>query len=211
MDRFQFITHCNGRYDEITGACAAIAGGCRWVQLRMKHAQSDQIVSVGQKLSHICRSAGAMFIIDDHVELVDQVCADGVHLGKKDMPVSDARKILGPGKIIGATANVFEDVKTAVMAGADYVGLGPFRFTTTKTNLSPVLGIDGYRRIIDRCRQENIDIPIVAIGGVEAKDIPALSSTGICGVAVSGAILCSDDPIMETSRIIELLNKHIVK
>lgn len=209
MVPFQFITHRTARYSELDGARAVIAGGCRWVQLRMKTATAGQIVSVGRELSCICREAGAKLIIDDHVELVREICADGVHLGKNDMPVSEARKILGPEIIIGATANEFSDIEKAVAAGADYIGLGPFRFTTTKSNLSPIIGIDGYCRILGQCRREGISVPIVAIGGITANDLPALFRTGVSGVAMSGSILSSADPLEETRRIMEILNKYL--
>ncbi len=104
----------------------------------------------------MCRKAGATFILDDRTDLVDELQADGVHLGKNDMPVEQARGLLGGDRIIGATANTFDDIRRAAAAGADYIGLGPFRFTTTKRNLSPVIGLDGYRSIMERCRQEVI-------------------------------------------------------
>ena len=121
------------------------------------------------------------------------------------MPVNDARKLLGPGKILGATANTFNDLRTAVAAGADYVGLGPFRFTTTKKNLSPVLGPDGYRRILNECRAQGITSPVVAIGGITSGDIPSILSTGVSGIAVSGSILRAKDPVAETAGLIETI------
>ena len=145
----QFITHTNTRHNDIVeGARLALQGGCRWIQLRMKGASPDMIVDKGIALRKLCDLYGAKLIIDDHVELVDTIGADGVHLGKNDMPVGGARKLLGNDKIIGATANTFDDIAKAVAAGADYIGLGPFRFTQTKEKLSPTLGIEGYRHIL---------------------------------------------------------------
>ena len=177
------------------------------MQLRMKDASVAEFIRTGRRVADICRRAGATFIVDDHVELVVELGADGVHLGKNDMPVAEARLLLGPGKIIGATANTFDDIRAAAVAGADYIGLGPFRFTTTKQKLSPVLGIEGYRQIMARCRREGIDLPVVAIGGILAEDVEALMSTGISGIALSGAILNAPDPVAETEKIIEI-NKH---
>jgi thiamine-phosphate pyrophosphorylase len=111
------------------------------------------------------------------VELVRELRADGVHLGKNDMPIAAARQLLGPGFIIGGTANTFADVKAISEAGGDYVGCGPFRFTTTKEKLSPILGLDGYRHIVSRMLAEGICIPIVAIGGIEADDIQPILAT----------------------------------
>lgn len=200
----QFITHTNDRFDETAGAAAALDGDCRWVQLRMKHASDDEIIAKGKTIAHLCMLHGATFIIDDRVDLVATLGADGVHLGKNDMPVAEARRMLGSSLIIGATANTFDDIVRAAADGADYIGLGPYRFTTTKERLSPTLGLDGYRDIMARCRREGIKLPVVAIGGITADDIPALMGTGIAGVAVSGAIMNAEDPVAETKKIITM-------
>lgn len=199
----QFITHRNDRFaDEATGVEKVLQGGCRWVQLRMKDATVAQVMEQGCAVGRLCRSYGATFILDDRVEMVEALGADGVHLGKNDMPVQEARALLGPDKIIGATANSFDDIRMAVAAGADYIGLGPFRFTTTKAKLSPVLGLEGYADIMQKCRLEGINIPIVAIGGILADDMAAIMATGVSGVAVSGAILNAADPVAETKKFL---------
>lgn len=199
----QFITHTSERFqDEAMGALQALRGGCRWIQLRMKGATEHELIAMGRRIRQLCTEYGATFIIDDHVELVTVTGADGVHLGKNDMPVDQARKILGTHKIIGATANTFEDIENAVVAGADYIGLGPFRFTTTKEKLSPTLGLDGYREIMKRCREAGIDKDVVAIGGITASDMPGLMLTGVSGVAISGAILNAPDPVAETAKFL---------
>ena len=118
------------------------------------------------------------------------------------MPVAEARALLGPSKIIGATANTASDLMAASVAGADYAGLGPFRFTTTKKRLAPLLGIDGYADIISRCRAEGLSIPVVAIGGITVDDLPRLKHTGVDGVAVSGTVLNSPDPEKTTFQIL---------
>ncbi len=204
----QFITHHTERYDEVSAAEAGLRGGCRWIQLRMKDAPSQAVVEAGRAIGDMCRKAGATFILDDRADLVDELQADGVHLGKNDMPVEQARGLLGDDRIIGATANTFDDIRRAAAAGADYIGLGPFRFTTTKRNLSPVIGIDGYRSIMERCRQEGIRLPIVAIGGIVARDIEAIMSTGIDGIALSGALLQAADTTEETQKIISIINRY---
>ena len=107
----------------------------------------------------------------------------------------------GPEAIIGGTANTFEDIREHFHASANYIGLGPFRFTTTKEKLSPVLGIDGYRRIMQQVREAGIDIPVVAIGGITSADVSALMQTGIAGIALSGAILRADNPAEEINRL----------
>lgn len=204
MAHVQFITHTSARYTYADSARLALAGGCRWIQLRMKDAQREEIIATAAEILPLCREVGATFILDDHVELVELTGADGVHLGKNDMPIAEARRQLGHNKIIGGTANTFEDILAHAEAGADYIGCGPFRFTTTKKNLSPILGLEGYARIVELMRQNNISLPIVAIGGIAFEDIPAILHTGITGIALSGSVLRADDPIAEMRRIVEL-------
>ena len=121
------------------------------------------------------------------------------------MPISEARQILGKNFIIGGTANTFEDVRMHAEAGADYIGCGPFRFTTTKKNLSPVLGLEGYTDIVSKMKAEGINLPIVAIGGITKEDIPSLMKTGITGIAISGSVLRAENPIEEMKEIITII------
>ena len=193
----QFITHSNERYDHVEGAKLALQGRCRWIQLRMKDAMEIDFLRAAKKIRRLCDEYHATFILDDHVEWVGLTGADGVHLGKNDMPVDEARKMLGRNKIIGGTANTFEDVERLFRQGADYIGCGPFRFTTTKKNLSPVLGLEGYRDITAQMKAHDIQLPIVAIGGILHQDIPAIMQTGVTGIAVSGAILNAENPVEE--------------
>ena len=202
----QFISHYSERYSYLDSIQLALEGGCRWIQLRMKDATDDEVRPIAVEAQKLCRAYGAKFIIDDRVALVRELGADGVHLGKNDMPIREARQILGPDFIIGGTANTFEDAKAHYEASADYIGCGPFRFTTTKKKLAPVLGLDGYRHIIQQMRAANITIPVVAIGGITKDDIPAILQTGITGIALSGTVLHADDPIAEMKHIINIIN-----
>lgn len=201
----QFISHYTDKITYLDSIDLALRGGCKWIQLRMKNATVDEIRPIALKAQEMCRKADATFIIDDHVDLVKEIHADGVHLGKNDMPINEARRILGPEFIIGGTTNTFEDVEMHYRNGADYIGCGPFRFTTTKEKLSPTLGLEGYRDIIARMQAANINIPVVAIGGITADDIPAIMAIGINGIALSGTILRADDPVKETRRILSIL------
>lgn len=207
MKQLQFISHFNGRYGYLDGIRLALEGGCRWVQLRMKDASAEEILACAKQAAPLCRSYDAVFLLDDHVELVERCGADGVHLGKHDLPVDEARAILGPERIIGGTANTLEDVLRLHRQGADYIGCGPFRFTTTKKQLSPVLGLEGYRSIVAGMREHGVDIPIVGIGGITPEDIDALMETGLDGIALSGTILGAEDPVAQTELIIKKLNK----
>lgn len=201
----QFITHRTERYDYLDSVRIALTGGCRWVQLRMKGMTDEEVRPVAIEAQKMCRDAGATFIVDDRVELVGELGIDGVHLGKNDMPIGEARKVLGERAIIGGTANTLEDVVAHYEATANYIGCGPFRFTTTKEKLSPLLGLEGYRRIVKGMKERGINLPIVAIGGIKAEDVAEIMRTGVTGIALSGAILQAADPIEEMKRIINII------
>lgn len=204
----QFITHTNDRYDYLDGVQMALEGGCRWIQLRMKDASEEEVLKTAKSTRKLCRQYDAVFLLDDYVELVERSGADGVHLGKNDMPIDEARRLLGKDKIIGGTANTFEDVKRIYSAGADYIGCGPFRFTTTKKKLSPILGLDGYSHIIEQMTAYGINIPVIAIGGILLQDVSDIMQTGVSGVAISGAILNAnndDNPVTTMKRFINEL------
>lgn len=201
----QFISHYTDRYTYLDSIGMALQGGCRWIQLRMKDATDDEMRPTALEAQRMCRDMGATFIIDDHVELVRELHADGVHLGKKDMPIAEARALLGKDYIIGGTANTFDDIVAHHRDGADYIGCGPFRFTTTKKGLAPVLGLEGYRDITRRMREADITLPIVAIGGITANDIPDIMQTGVTGIALSGTVLRATDPVKEMSLVVSLV------
>lgn len=204
MTPVQFITHRTARYGYVEGALMALEGGCRWIQLRMKEAPDDDVRAAAAALLPRCRACGAVLILDDRVALARETGADGVHLGKTDMPVAEARRLLGSGFIIGGTANTLDDIVSHARQGADYIGCGPFRFTETKKNLAPVLGLDGYRQIMAGLRELGLRLPVVAIGGIRADDLPDLAATGVDGVAVSGSVLGSDDPVAAMARLVSL-------
>lgn len=200
----QYISNSNAKYSHLQGIRLALAGGCRWIQLRMKDCADDEIIPVAKQVKELCREYGAKFVIDDNVEIAKLLDLDGVHLGKNDMPVAEARILLGENKIIGGTANTFEDVERIYRDGADYIGCGPFRFTTTKKRLAPILGLEGYRSITSRMKSAGIDIPMVAIGGIKAGDIKDIMQTGVDGIALSGSVLNAENPVEEMKRIIKI-------
>ena len=209
--RLQFITHQTERYSYIDSARIALEGGCRWIQLRMKDADETLLEETALIVQKMCKDYDATFIIDDNVHLCKKIKAAGVHLGKNDMPIAEARKILGDDFIIGGTVNSFEDVLLSQQSLSteytpsplpvprsplpDYFGCGPFRFTSTKKNLAPILGLDGYREIMKKMKENNIDIPLVAIGGITKDDVPELMKTGIDGIAISGSVLRAENPV----------------
>lgn len=208
MNGLLFITHQTEKYSYLDTVYIALEGGCHHIQLRMKDVSPSDIEKTAMQAKEICNGYGAKLYIDDHVAICKNSSAAGVHLGKLDMPPLDARKILGAGFIIGGTANTYEDIYRLNNEGADYIGLGPFRFTTTKKNLSPILGLSGYKNIMQKCRESGIILPVIAIGGIATNDIPELMATGVSAIALSSSILTAKDPVGETKKIIETINKY---
>ena len=184
---------------------AVCKGGCRWVQLRMKEADREEFIRVGRTVKEICKRHGALFLVNDNVDIALELDADGVHLGKEDMNPLEARRILGYSKIIGGTCNTFEDVVTRFRQQVDYIGLGPFTYTSTKKRLSPVLGLEGYRKIMEACRKAGIHLPVHAIGGIREDDIQPILSTGVTGIALSSLLKNSEDITGKTRETVEQL------
>jgi len=145
------------------------------------------------------------FILNDYVSIVKDLNLDGVHLGKSDLSPIKARAILGNNKIIGGTANDIIDIRKLMDAKVNYIGLGPFQFTDTKKNLSPTLGIEGYKTIINQLKEDSIP-PIYAIGGIKQTDISTLLDTGINGIAVSGLIANAKNVIQASKKIVSLVS-----
>lgn len=204
----QFITHPCDKYSIAEEVQMAIEGGCQWIQLRMKDASEEEIRQTALEIIPMCQETGTFLIIDDHVSLVNDLKVSGVHLGKEDMSPLEAREILGPHAIIGITANTADDIIKYKGKDVDYVGLGPFRFTTTKKKLAPQLGLEGYRDIVEKVRAAGVELPIVAIGGIAIDDINALMATGINGIAMSGAIINAPDPVAYTSAVLKKLTNQ---
>jgi thiamine-phosphate pyrophosphorylase len=193
LERLYFITMDEapaGHLQQVEEACRA---GIRWIQLRMKQASGAEVKETALAAKKICDASGSMLIINDRVEVAAAVDAHGVHIGKEDMPVSEARRLLGEGKIVGGTANTLEDILEHHRQGADYIGLGPYRYTTTKKNLSPVLGLEGYRGIMRRLQEEKVPVPVVAIGGIGVRDMLPLLEAGLYGIAFSGMLVNAGD------------------
>lgn len=203
----QFITNETSQAAIIAQVQAVLAGGCKWIQLRMKNASRDEIIETAKALKPICAEAEAILVIDDHVDIAKELELDGVHLGKSDMNVKEAREILGEKFIIGATANTLDDVMSFSPVDVDYIGLGPYKFTTTKANLSPIIELDSYANIVKVAANSKREIPIVAIGGIEHSDIERIMSTGVDGVAVSGTLINADDTTAATKLMIDQLNE----
>nr|WP_321570898.1 thiamine phosphate synthase [uncultured Duncaniella sp.] len=190
-----FITHPSDRYSIAEEVQMVLEGGCKWIQLRIKDISDEEFRQTALEIIPLCKENEAFLVFDDRVELAMEMGVHGVHLGKNDMNPLQARETMGAEAIIGVTANTADDILRLKGWDVDYVGLGPFRYTTTKKNLSPLLGPDGYREVVNKVREADIPLPIVAIGGITLEDIPEIMATGVNGVAVSGSIINAPNPV----------------
>ncbi|WP_215226110.1 thiamine phosphate synthase [Echinicola shivajiensis] len=203
ISTLQYITpNLDHQDDYLYNIKLVCENGVDWVQLRMKEFPKDTILQTASKAKHICDQYGCQLIINDHPEIAHKVGASGVHVGKEDKEVEYIRERYGNKLIIGATANCLEDI-LGVAETADYIGLGPFRFTETKKKLSPVLGVEGFKTIMDALKIKGINIPVLGIGGIGESDITDLKTTGIYGVALSGFIHKSENQRLMIDYIIK--------
>lgn len=184
-----FISHEQTGSTHIQAIQRALDAGCTCIQLRVKNKPEEEVYKLAYTARTLSNQYNSLLIINDYPQIARDVKADGVHLGLTDMPVAQARSITGNNLLLGGTANTWQQVQQRIQEKVDYIGLGPFRFTTTKQELSPVLGISGYQLIFQQAAALNITIPpVIAIGGITLDDVTELQQTGISGVALSGAI-----------------------
>jgi len=186
--RFHFLTQDGADLPHADLAAKACQGGVTWVQLRVKDHSAASWLAIARHTLQVCRDHGARLIINDNWQIAAEVGADGVHLGKTDGDPAQARQALGADALVGGTANTFDDICSQVQAGVDYLGVGPFRYTETKKNLSPVLGAEGLANLQQQCLKSGIVTPLIAIGGIKLDDLATLTATGIHGWAVSSAV-----------------------
>jgi len=204
ISKLQYIT------TSATLAEQACKGGVDWIQLRLKNISYDDYRATALEVQAICKKYNATFIINDNVKLALDLNADGVHVGKEDpLLPDDVEEMLKRNYIIGCTANSIEDFIHLSGKPVDYIGLGPFRFTNTKQNLSPVLGIEGYQRIFSEIKERAMKVPpVIGIGGITEKDVTALLATGLHGIAVSGSITHAVNVTETAKEFNELVNKQ---
>jgi thiamine-phosphate pyrophosphorylase len=219
ISRLHYITQDLVDYSHTQLAEFACKGGADWVQLRVKHPLSVSLPSgekkqyekwreIAEKTKVICKKYGAKLIINDNVQIAKEIRADGVHLGKDDMNPKEARKILGKNFIIGGSTNTMDDVRRMMDDGVDYIGIGPYSFTSTKEKLNPVLGLEGIRAIAEKFGNQ---IPMIAIGGIKLEDVELLMQIGVYGVAVSSTINREEDKSEATSNFITSLREILLR
>lgn len=193
ISQLHYISQSNKEISHLMAVENALKAGCKWIQLRIKDESMGFILDTALTARELCNTYNAKLIINDYPEIAIIAMADGLHLGLQDMSIPSARAIVGNDMTIGGTANTLEHILLRAKEGADYIGLGPYRFTKTKKNLSPILGLTGYQSLLNNLNNRGIKIPIIAIGGIELADIPTILETGIYGVAVSGAITYAEN------------------
>lgn len=182
-------TSIQQKYSHIEIAEMAVNGGADIIQFRDKTMPSSELVKTAIEIKKICVKSGAILIINDRVDIAMLSGADGVHLGKDDIPVKEARKLLGKDKLIGATANSLQDAINAVKAGADYIGYGHIFPTFSKKKMTPPVGIEGLKDIV-----KYIKLPVLAIGGIDINNVKEVMGTGVHGIAIIGYAVKADKP-----------------
>jgi thiamine-phosphate pyrophosphorylase len=183
-------------------ARAALAGGATVIQLRGKSLSGAELARVGRALRQITREAGALLIVNDRVDIALAVDADGVHLGQDDMPAEDARRLIGPRRILGLSASTIPEVVQAAAAGADYIGFGPVFATGSKPDARAPTGLALLRQAVTA-----VGVPIVAIGGIDNESAGAVMATGVAGVAVIAAVVAAPDAEAAARSLRQLLEK----
>ena len=184
-----FFTHT----DLATLACT---GGADIIQLRDKHLSDDDMITVGREIRHVCDRYDARFIVNDRVQVARACGADGVHLGRADASIEEARRVLGDSAIIGATAHSFQEALRADRSLADYVGFGHVYATTSKQKETPPVGLEELARVCSA-----VSLPVLAIGGITSERVADVMRAGAWGIAVIADVCASDDPRAATERI----------
>lgn len=205
ISKLQYISQGSSAEEHLLNIKNALAWGCDWIQLRLKNSSEEEVLETALLAKTMCDSHHAILIINDHVKVAMKSKAHGVHLGKSDIKPAEAREVLGANFIIGGTANTLSDCLELHQQKVDYIGLGPFRFTQTKANLSPILGVNGYKNILLQLDGKNIKTPIIAIGGIGKDDLTLLKETGVHGVAASKLLTAEIDKIPSHHQIETIL------
>ena len=198
VGRLHIITdvHLQNRWTHAQIARAAAAGGADVIQFRHKTGGVREKLELLRPVAQACAEGGARLVVNDHLSLALAVDAAGVHLGQTDLPIADARRVLGDDVLIGATATTIDQAKQAADEGASYVGFGPVYQTNSKVNPASVKGLGG---LAAACRA--VDIPVIAIGGIKPHRVPDVLSEGAYGVAVLAAVSSSPDPQAATGTL----------
>jgi len=190
------------RTNPVELARMALEGGTGMVQLRRKSASGRDLFEWALRIQALCREHGALFIVNDRVDIALAVHADGVHLGQQDMPVASARALLGPETLIGVSVSTPAEAASAAKEGADYLGVGHIFPTSSKDKPMPPIGTAAIRPII-----EASELPVIAIGGIEVDNAAEVIKAGASGVAVISAVSGSTDPVAATRELVKRIRQ----
>jgi len=199
IPKLHYISQGNSPKEHLENIQKACTSGSELVQLRLKNISEKKYLKIAKEAREITSHFQTRLIINDYYKIAKEVKADGVHLGKTDCCPTLARKELYTWQIIGGTANTLQDCETLISKDVDYISLGPFRFSTSKDNKSPVLGLNGYTGIIEALKT---DTPIIGFGGITTEDVKNILETGISGIAVSGEITRDFNTIRTFSQLL---------
>jgi len=188
IEKLQFITHDIDTLTHIEQAQIACEAGAKWIQYRCLTKDDEALLKDINAIAEICDDWGATLIVTNHIHLNRKADIQGFHIEDMDADFTALREQLGEDITIGGSSNTVEGLIRLAAEGADYAGCGPFSHTNTKPNNSPWLGLQGYKDVIAVLKEKEIDLPVLAVGGVKLNDVDALMETGIFGIAVSSAI-----------------------
>ncbi|HEY1024483.1 MAG TPA: thiamine phosphate synthase [Sphingobacteriaceae bacterium] len=195
IERFHYLTQDLPHRSHTAQVQLACESGAKWIQYRCLSKGDHQLIPEIEEIAAICDDWGTTLILTDHAHLLDRIDAQGVHIEDMAADFSRIREQIGDGKTLGASANTFEQIQRIAESGVvDYIGCGPFALTQTKPNDLPLLGTAGYELLVQRMADAGIEIPLIAVGGIQIADVDGLLKTGVYGIAVSAAVNLRDDP-----------------
>ena len=191
ISKFHYLTQDLPTRSHVEQAQIACKSGANWLQYRCLTKPDNELVKEINQIAGICDEWGATLILTNHYHLLDRVDAQGVHIEDFDADLTLIRKHIGDDKTLGASSTHIERLLFVQNLGVvDYSGYGPFAHTDTKPNNKPLLGFEGYRQL----QKHNIEIPVIAVGGITIPDVEPLLETGVYGIAVSAAVNLAIDP-----------------
>jgi thiamine-phosphate pyrophosphorylase len=193
IEKLQFITHDIEQHSHIEQAKIACEAGAKWIQYRCLTKSDEELLKDINVIAELCDDWGATLIVTDHIHLNGKADIQGFHIEDMDADFRQLREELGEAITIGGSANTVEGLLRIAEEGADYAGFGPFKVTTTKPNNAPLLGLEGYKNAITILQQQQIELPVLAVGGVTLNDVDELLETGVFGIAASSAINQAED------------------
>jgi len=193
IEKFHFITHDIPQHSHIDQVQLACEAGAKWIQYRCLSKTDEELLADLSVIGSICDDWGATLIVTDHVHLKGKADIQGFHIEDMEADFIALRKEIGEEYTLGGSANTVQNLIRLAEEGADYAGFGPFAVTTTKPNNAPLLGVNGYTYAIEELKKNNIDLPVLAVGGVTLNDVEDLMQTGIYGIAASSAINQAED------------------